>query len=1005
MISAVRDPSRSLPMQAPPRIPSRAPSRAAFLPVARYLATALGLALASCGGGGGSGGGNPAGGAISGDLVVLAPQSSTLEAEPNDTIAQAHVLGDLDAGETRAVLGSITDAGSDPFDGFRFTATQRVSVQLDLVSETMTADLDVYVVDPVSLQVVERYETNNASETGTFIADGAFFVVVTAFSGASTYELRLAATAAPAAIAEVEPNNAAGDAMYLGVLTDAETMVVGGDLGNGGDTADRFLVAVPAAGPFAFSLSHAGGTDFDVNLNDATADVAAPTLIQSFTTGASPEVGNINLGAMTLVEVEVVPFSGSGAWELTLQAGNMPRLGAIDGPVAMLSAAPRGDAAKESARMRAGDRGKRFGDVAAPLWAGDLIVAARSEVEVDMRLAARGGRTAARVPAGPRKVEFELPAGLDEAQRARYTVALAATLSGTEGVAFAEPDYRVFPLFDTRPNDTHYNLQWHYEQIQLPAAWDVTQGSNNVRIAVLDTGSTPHPDLVGREITGIDMISDPSIAGDGNGIDNDPFDVGDSNGIQPSSFHGSHVAGTIGASTNDSRGVAGVTWLGGIMHVRVLGIGGGSTFDILNGILYAAGLANASGQLPAQACDVINMSLGGPSFSQATQNAVTSARNAGVVVIAAAGNENSSQPSFPAAYNGVVSVAAVDFEGNRAPYSNFHATVDIAAPGGDVTRDRNGDGYADGVLSTKPDDTVNPTNYSSYAFYQGTSMAAPHVAGVAGLILAVDPNLTPAQVESILTSTATDRGAAGRDDQFGHGLVNAFAAVQSAGGGGGGAPVLSLASASVLFSSRTDDAQVGVANVGGGTLNVTMVSATTASGGNWLSADRVAITGGTTTDTSAIEITVDATGLADGFYSGTVTVQSNGGNATLDVALALGAANTTVYTVFVLAVDATTFESLAQDEVQTSSLVNGYALSGIPAGNVYIVAGTDEDNDGFICDPGEPLCGVYPSLELPEQVTVTEGGSTGNRDFPLEAALLPASVGQGFRLLTREVVR
>lgn len=940
-------------------------------------------------------------------MIVLAPGTSVLEAEPNDTIAQAHVLGDLAPGETRAVLGSITDAGSDPFDGFRINATERSSVELQLLTETMTADLDVYIIDPVSLQFVERFETMSASESGTFIVDGSFFVAVTSFSGASTYELRLTATAAADPIAEAEPNDVAGDAMYLGTLGGGEIVELTGSIG-GVDVSDRFLVAVPAAGPFEFALVHDVGNDFDVTLRDATADVLNPTLIQAFTSGTSPEVGEVTLGAMALVEVEIIPFGvSSGPWALALQAGSSLQAASSGGAPsaatpAALSTLRRGDVTQEPERIRSKNKGVRFGDVTVPLWTGDLVVGLRSSTDqsFDAEVAVRGGRKVAEVQDGPRKLTFDLPTNLDDAERARYTVALAATLAGMDGVRYAEPDYRVFPLFDTRPNDTHYNLQWHYEQIQLPAAWDITQGNNNVIVAVLDTGTTPHPDLVPREIQGIDMISNPAIAGDGNGIDNDPTDVGDSGGAQPSSFHGSHVGGTIGASTNDSLGVAGVTWAGRMMHVRVLGIGGGSNFDILNGILWSARLANSSNQLPAERADIINMSLGGPSPSQATQDAVTAARNAGCVVIAAAGNENSPQPSFPAAYDNVISVAAVDFEGNRAPYSNFHATVDIAAPGGDVTRDRNGDGYADGVLSTKPDDTVNPTNFTSYSFYQGTSMAAPHVAGVAALILAVNPALTPAQVETILTSTATDRGAPGRDDIFGHGLVNAFAAVQNANGGGGGAPVLSLASQSVLFTEQMDSAQIGVANVGGGVLDVTNVTATTSSGGNWLSAVAVPVTGGTTTNTSAVDVTVSAAGLADGFYSGTVDITSNGGNASLVVTLALGAGTGQVYTVFVLAVDAATFNTVAQDTVQTSSLVNAYSLTGLPPGQYYIVAGTDEDNDNFICDPGEPLCGIYPSIELPTVVTVTSGNTTANLDFSLGQAFLPATASQaGYRLL------
>ena len=164
-------------------------------------------------------------------MIVLAPTNAVLEAEPNDTIAQAHVLGDLAPGQTSAVLGSITDDGSDPFDGFRLTATERLSVELQLLTETMTADLDVYVIDPVSLQFVERFETNSASEFGTFIVDGPFFVAVTSFMGESTYELRLTATAAQEPIAEIEPNDVSGAAMYLGTLGGGETVELSGSIG------------------------------------------------------------------------------------------------------------------------------------------------------------------------------------------------------------------------------------------------------------------------------------------------------------------------------------------------------------------------------------------------------------------------------------------------------------------------------------------------------------------------------------------------------------------------------------------------------------------------------------------------------------------------------------------------------------------------------------------------------------------------------------------------------
>ena len=154
---------RPPPMRPDPRHASARPARwPDTLPIA------LSFALAAGCGGGGSGGG-PSDGAVSGSMLVLAPNSSVLEAEPNDDVQRAHVLGELTGGQTRVVLGSITDAGTDNFDVFRVTSSQRVSVQLDLVTETQTADLDVYVIDPVSLQFVERFETNAASESGTFM--------------------------------------------------------------------------------------------------------------------------------------------------------------------------------------------------------------------------------------------------------------------------------------------------------------------------------------------------------------------------------------------------------------------------------------------------------------------------------------------------------------------------------------------------------------------------------------------------------------------------------------------------------------------------------------------------------------------------------------------------------------------------------------------------------------------------------------------------------------------
>ncbi len=203
------------------------------------------------------------------------------------------------------------------------------------------------------------------------------------------------------------------------------------------------------------------------------------------------------------------------------------------------------------------------------------------------------------------------------------TLIPSAVADGTD-VEFAEPNYIQQAL--RVPNDEFYDSQWHYELINLPEAWDLTIGDEKVIVAVIDTGALlEHPDLSPRLIDGFDFIMDPGIAGDGDGPDSNANDPGDDPRGQSSSFHGTHVAGTIGAATNNGDGVAGVTWQARIMPLRALGIGGGTTFDITQAILYAAGLPNASGEVPPERAHIINMSLGGPGVSLLQQNAIASA--------------------------------------------------------------------------------------------------------------------------------------------------------------------------------------------------------------------------------------------------------------------------------------------------------------------------------------------------------------------------------------------
>jgi serine protease len=354
---------------------------------------------------------------------------------------------------------------------------------------------------------------------------------------------------------------------------------------------------------------------------------------------------------------------------------------------------------------------------------------------------------------------------------------LIATLKNDPAVEYAEEDKRMYALFT--PNDPSYSQQWHYFEaaggLNLPPAWDITNGSG-VRVAVLDTGFRPHADLAANLVGGYDFISSATVAGDGDGRDGNAIDPGDFTAGGRSSWHGTHVSGTIAAVTNNGAGVAGVAFGAKVVPVRVLGRGGGSTADIADAIIWASGGTVPGVPTNPNPARVINMSLGGGgACGTTTQNAINSARSRGTVVVVAAGNSNTNvSTATPANCAGVVAVAAVGRTGGRASYSNFGALVDVAAPGGDQRT-----GQANGVLSTLNAGATTP-GADSLAFYQGTSMATPHTAGAVALMLSVNSSLTPDQVESILRSTA--RAFPATCGQCGTGIVNALAAVNAARG-------------------------------------------------------------------------------------------------------------------------------------------------------------------------------------------------------------------------------
>lgn len=361
--------------------------------------------------------------------------------------------------------------------------------------------------------------------------------------------------------------------------------------------------------------------------------------------------------------------------------------------------------------------------------------------------------------------------------------AIAEQLAKHSEIEFAVLDRMAHTM--VTPNDPRYVEQWHYHPISagtyglnLPAAWDISTGTSSVVVAVLDTGITTHEDFdASRIVPGYDFLTDVSQANDGNGRDNDPSDPGDctNSASCKSSWHGTHVTGTIGASTGNGIGVSGVNWKSKILPVRVLGVGGGPYSDVIDGMVWASGGAVPGVPANPNPARVLNMSLGGQSQCDAAmQNAVNAVTSTGGVIVVSAGNDNADASGFsPASCNGVITVASTTQTGSKAYYSNYGATVDISAPGGAY-------GVDTGVLSTINTGLTAPA-VSGYSTKQGTSMAAPHVSGLVSLILSVNPNLTPANVLALLQQNSTPFPASGgcTTTNCGSGIANAAATLNA----------------------------------------------------------------------------------------------------------------------------------------------------------------------------------------------------------------------------------
>jgi len=569
------------------------------------------------------------------------------------------------------------------------------------------------------------------------------------------------------------------------------------------------------------------------------------------------------------------------------------------------------------------------------------------------------------------------------------TLEIISQLNEQDSVDYAEPNY----LFTAaavsnsassdpiHPNDPQFGRQWSLPMLSLPATWGVSTG-DGVVVAIIDSGiDFQHEDLDANiNLTdGFDFISDLESAGDGDGPDSDPQDEG-------STFHGTHVAGIVAAEGNNALGIIGVAYESNIMPLRALGVNDqGSNADIANAISYAAGLEpNSNGQFVAQKADIINMSFGTTDEPKAVKEAIDSAIQEGVIFVAAAGNESSDEKFYPAAYSNVISVSSVTDQKARSSFSNFGSTINVAAPGGTGPGDPLLDGYRDGILST-----VAASNYLELA---GTSMAAPHMAGVTALMKQVNPTLDQAAIMFALSSGELTQDI-GSSESFGSGLINAAKAVQWAASGEVIPASLNIYPNQFGFIGANTESKLELSNPGAD--GVTMVNVT--SEDDWVEVVP-------SKDENGLGVyTVRVNKLTNPIDSGQLTVnyQIDGVEQEPEILRIFVSnseqTNASVGNVFVSLIreeDVFKGDRLTAFSTVSGKLSNGvysFVFKGIPDGAYLLRASTDSDGDFITFDGGEAV-GIYPLVSGPELIDVSNS-SLFNLEFGIKYQPFVSSAG------------